>query len=74
MKEDGHSHVLNGPAFSGKRLLSVQEAAIYLGISPRSLYNGVHRRSKKPFPVKPKRIGRCVRFDRKELDVYIESL
>jgi len=67
-------HLLNNGDFSGKRLLTVEEAAIYLGISPRSLYNGVHRKSKKPFPVKPKRIGRCVRFDRKELDAYIESL
>ena len=74
MKDRNPSHVLNKPENPGKRLLTVEEAAIYLGISPRSLYNGVHRRSKKPFPVKAKRLGRCVRFDRKELDAYIESL
>ena len=57
-----------------RRLLSVEEAANYLGLSPRTIYNGVHRKAKKPFPVKPKRIGKLVKFDRLDLDKYIESL
>ena len=57
-----------------KRLLSVEETAIYLGLSPRTVYNRVHRKSKNPFPVKPKRIGKLVKFDRQDLDKYIESL
>ncbi len=57
-----------------KRLLDVQETADYLGIAPRSIYNAIHRGSEKPFPVKPKRIGRSVRFDIQELDEYVESL
>jgi len=57
-----------------KRLLSVEETAQYLGLSKRTIYNGVHRKSKKPFPVKPKRIGKLVKFDRRDLDKYIESL
>jgi len=56
------------------RLLSVEQTAVYLGLSPRTIYNGVHRKSKKPFPVKPKRIGKLVKFDRQDLDKYIESL
>jgi len=57
-----------------RRLLSVEEAATYLGLSPRTIYNGVHRKSKNPFPVKPKRLGKLVKFDREDLDKFIESL
>ncbi len=57
-----------------KRLLSVEETATYLGISPRTLYNAVAPKSKKPFPVKAKRIGKAVRFDVRDLDRYIDSL
>jgi len=57
-----------------KRLLSVKETARFLGISPRTIYNGIHRKSKKKFPVKPKRIGKLVKFDIRELESYIESL
>ncbi len=57
-----------------KRLLPVEEAAAYLGLSPRTLYNGSARRSKDPFPVKPKRIGRKLLWDIRELDSYVDSL
>lgn len=57
-----------------KRLLSVEEAGIYLGISPRTIYNGIAPKSKKPFPLKPKRIGKLVRFDIRDLDTFVESL
>ena len=57
-----------------KRLLTVEEAARYLGISPRTIYNKISAKSKTPFPVKPKRINGSVRFDIQELDRYIESL
>jgi excisionase family DNA binding protein len=57
-----------------KRLLSVEETATYLGLSPRTIYNAVARKSKRPFPVKPKRIGRLVRFDIRDLEQYVESL
>ena len=57
-----------------KRLLTVQEAAGYLRISPKTLYNGVAPRSKNPFPIKVKRIGKLVRFDIRELNRYIDSL
>lgn len=57
-----------------KRLLTVREAAQYLGISPQTLYNGVCPKSKRPFPVKPKRVGKAVRFDIRDLDKFIDSL
>lgn len=56
-----------------KRLLSVGEAAEYIGISPRSLYNRTGPKSKNPFPVKPKRVGKLVKFDKRELDEWIDN-
>jgi excisionase family DNA binding protein len=58
----------------GKRLFSVEDAARYLDISPRTIYNQIGKRAKKKFPVRPKRIGKLVKFDRKDLDDYITSL
>lgn len=57
-----------------KRMLSIADTAIYLGLSKRTLYNGIAPKSKKPFPVKPKRIGDRVLFDVKDLDSYIDTL
>ena len=57
-----------------KKLLSAEETAEYLGISVRTIYNRTGRKSKVKFPVKPKRIGKLLRFDRKEIDDYIDSL
>lgn len=74
MTQGNASCVLNIPEKSGRRLLSVEETAIYLGLSPRTIYNAVARKSKKPFPVKPKRIGKLVKFDIRDLERYVESL
>ena len=57
-----------------KRLLSVPEAAKYLGIAPRTIYNAIGPRSKRPFPVRAKRVGNAVRFDIRDLEAYVESL
>ena len=57
-----------------KRLLSVEEVAVYLGISARTIYNQVAPKSKRPFPIKAKRIGKLVKFDVKDLDNYIDTL
>ena len=58
----------------GKRLLTVEETATYLNISPKTLYDRISPKARRPFPVKPKRIGRSVRFDVRDLDQYIEAL
>ena len=57
-----------------KRLFSVDETAQYLGLSPRTIYNQIGPRSKKKFPIKPKRIGKLVKFDLKALEKYVDSL
>ncbi len=55
----------------GKRMLTVPEAAEFLGISPRTIYNRIHRHSKNPFEIKAKRIGRLVRFDIQEIERWL---
>lgn len=55
------------------RLLTVEEAARYLSFSPRTIYNRIAKGSKDPFPVKPIRMGKSVRFDRKDLDDYVDK-
>jgi predicted DNA-binding transcriptional regulator AlpA len=57
-----------------KRLLTVKEAAAYLGLSTKTLYNQSAPNAEKRFPIKPKRIGRKVLWDIRDLDRYIEML
>jgi predicted DNA-binding transcriptional regulator AlpA len=57
-----------------RRLYSVEEAAAYLDIKPRTIYNRIGPRSKNPFPVKAKRIGKLVKFDIRDLDAYVAGL
>jgi predicted DNA-binding transcriptional regulator AlpA len=43
-----------------KKLLSVREVAQLLGVSERYIYNRVHLKAERKFPIKPKRIGRLI--------------
>ncbi len=56
------------------RLLTVEQVAKRLGISPRTIYNGVSKATKVPFPIRAVRIRRLVRFKEQDLIDYIESL
>ena len=57
-----------------KRLFSAQEAAEYLGLSVKTIYNLTSPKSKRKLPIKVKRIGKLLKFDRAELDRFIDSL
>ena len=56
-----------------KRLLTVEETAQMLGLSPRTIYNGVSPKTKRPFPIKPKKVGRLVRFRLEDVEEYIAT-
>ena len=56
---------------SSKPLLTVPEAAEYLGISPKTIRNDL---STKTFPVKPVRWGKRVLFRRQELNQLIDGM
>ena len=55
-------------------LLTVEETAQKLKISKQTIYNRVARKSKHPFPIKPRRIGRCVRFALKDVEAFMEGV
>jgi len=57
--------------FKDKLLLNVNEVADALGLSARTLYNKV---SQGTSPIKPKRCGRALRFDVRDLMNYIDGL
>jgi predicted DNA-binding transcriptional regulator AlpA len=57
-----------------KRLLSLNETARLLGLSPRTIYNQTGRKAKRKFPIKPKRIGKLIKFDIRDIERYIASL
>ena len=54
--------------------MDLSTAAAYIGMAEKTLRNRISRKSKEPFEVKPKRRGRKVLFDKKELDKYADSL
>ena len=56
------------------RLLNAKQTALYLGLSERTVRNRMGPKAEYPFPVKPKRIGKRVLFDRKDLDRYVDNL
>ena len=56
------------------RLLSVEQTARYLSISAKTIRNRLGPKAPNPFPVRPKKIGNRVLFDRKDLDAYADTL
>jgi len=56
------------------RLLDIEAAAAYLSLSPKTIRNRLGPKAEQPFPVRPKRFGRRVLFDRRDLDAYVDGL
>jgi predicted DNA-binding transcriptional regulator AlpA len=57
-----------------RMLLSIKETARRLGIAEQTIYNGISRRSDRSFPIKPKRWGKKVLFDSRDIEQFIENL
>jgi len=57
-----------------KRLFRVVEAAQYLGLAPRTIYNGLGANSESPFPVPHKKRGKVVLFEKEDLDKFADSI
>ena len=55
------------------KLLTIKDVAQRLQISPRTIYNRVRLKTDNPFPIKPKRIGKLIRFDPEDVKRYIDS-
>ena len=56
------------------RLLSIEEAATMLSLSPRTIRNQVGPKAMRNFPIKPVRIGRAVRFRLSDVQSFIDKL
>ena len=57
-----------------RMLLSIKEAARRLGIAEQTIYNGISRKTDRTFPIKPKRWGKKVLFDSRDVESFIENL
>ena len=57
-----------------KKLLTLEETAAYLRISPQTIYNQIHRRAKRKFPIPCKRVGRSIRFALCDVEAYVDGL
>jgi excisionase family DNA binding protein len=57
-----------------RKLLTVEETARRLGIAKQTIYNGIARNSTQVFPIKPKRWGKKVLFDSKDIEKFITGL
>ena len=57
-----------------RRLLNVEETALYLNISPKTIYNQTGRKAKKRFPVPFKKFGTRVLFDLRDLQKFVSEL
>ena len=66
--------IINKNIIINPRLLDVESAARFLGIAPKTLRNRLGPRAPDPFPVKPKRIGRKVLFDIRDLERFCDKL
>ena len=53
------------------RLLTVEQTAKLLSISPVTIYCQIGRKAKKRFPIKPIRIGGSIRFDMMDIEAFI---
>jgi predicted DNA-binding transcriptional regulator AlpA len=52
-------------------MLGVKELSDYLGLRPQTIYNRV---SGGTFPIKHKRIGRLLKWDIHDVDLYLDNL
>ena len=57
-----------------KRLLTFQEAAAYLGLATKTLYNRLSPKAQNPLPIPVRRIGRKPLIDIRDLEAYVDSL
>ena len=54
-----------------RRMLGVSELADYLGLAPQTIRNKLVNGT---LPIPAKKIGKLLKFDRKDVDAYVEKL
>ena len=58
----------------GPRLLTVEQAAAYMGLAPKTIRNALGPKAEYPFPVRPVKVGGRVLFKKEALDRYSDGL
>ncbi len=54
-----------------KRMLGIEELAVYIGLRPQTIRNRLNGGT---FPIPTKKIGRLLKWDRKDVDKYLDRL
>jgi excisionase family DNA binding protein len=62
---------LNRTVTVERRMLGIQELTDYTGLSRQTVYNQL---SAGTFPIKTKRMGRRLKWDRRDVDRYLDHL
>jgi hypothetical protein len=57
-----------------RRMLTIPEAAHFLGISEKTLRNRTGKKAANPFEVRPKRVAGRVLFDLRDLEDFVDGL
>ena len=72
-REDNTSVIFTNQSSLGRLLLTVEQTAELLSISPFTIYCKIGRRAKKKFEIKPIRIGGSIRFDVRDIESFLNS-
>jgi len=54
-----------------KRMMGIEELSKYIGLKPQTIRNKI---SSGTFPIPTKKIGRLLKWDRKDVDRYLDRL
>jgi len=54
-----------------KRMMGIEELSEYIGLRPQTIRNRI---SSGTFPIPTKKIGRLLKWDRKDVDRYLDRL
>lgn len=54
-----------------RRMMDIQDLSAYRGLSRQTIYN---RLAAGTFPIKTKRIGRRLKWDRRDVERYLDQL
>lgn len=57
-----------------RQLFTVKDISIITGWSPQTIRNRICNTSGNPFPIHPVRIGGSVRFRKKDVEAFLESI
>jgi predicted DNA-binding transcriptional regulator AlpA len=54
-----------------KRMMDIKELSAYIGLRPQTIRNRISLGS---FPIPTKKIGRLLKWDRRDVDKYLDRL